>query len=109
VKQLDTDWARFKPQSVLRTGATGLEPATSGVTGHFEDREVDDGGHRIALFMRLFGVPAQAPAWLSKRRRDVCCPYAARPQDQRGMLKPCGTSSAESWWADMVVVVAQAK
>jgi len=25
------------------TGATGLEPATSGVTGHFHDRDVDDG------------------------------------------------------------------
>jgi hypothetical protein len=31
------------------TGATGLEPATSGVTGHFERRDMDDVGHAIAL------------------------------------------------------------
>jgi hypothetical protein len=35
-----------------RTGATGLEPATSGVTGHFEARHVDDGGHGVALLTR---------------------------------------------------------
>src|SRR3954471_22423621 len=30
-----------------------LEPATSGVTGQFEGREVDDAWHRVALFMRV--------------------------------------------------------
>ena len=34
-----------------KAGATGLEPATSGVTDQFEGREVDDGGHGTALFM----------------------------------------------------------
>src|SRR4029450_6949281 len=34
------------------TGATGLEPATSGVTDRFEGRKVDDEGFRLALFMR---------------------------------------------------------
>jgi hypothetical protein len=33
------------------TGATGLEPATSGVTGQFEDGEVDDDGPGLDLFM----------------------------------------------------------
>jgi hypothetical protein len=36
----------------ILTGATGLEPATSGVTGHFEGRHVDDGRHGIALLTR---------------------------------------------------------
>ena len=59
-------------------GATGLEPATSGVTGQFERRDVDDGGHRIALFMRsLRGVPERL-AWLSGAGSDDCCPFAAR-------------------------------
>ena len=34
------------------TGATGLEPATSGVTGHFDHRNVDDVRCGIALSMR---------------------------------------------------------
>jgi hypothetical protein len=38
-------------QDLFRTGATGLEPATSGVTGHFQDRDVDDDGLRITHFM----------------------------------------------------------
>jgi hypothetical protein len=41
------------------TGATGLEPATSGVTGHFQDRDMDDDGHRIALFMGFLGSARQ--------------------------------------------------
>ena len=35
-----------------KTGATGLEPATSGVTGQFEADKVVADGHRIALLMR---------------------------------------------------------
>jgi len=38
-----------------RTGATGLEPATSGVKGHFEGRDVNDEAHGIALFLWFFG------------------------------------------------------
>jgi hypothetical protein len=41
-----------------KTGATGLEPATSGATGHFENHEDDDDRLAIALFMgvcALFG------------------------------------------------------
>jgi hypothetical protein len=41
---------------MFSAGATGLEPPTSGVTGHFEGRYVDDRGDRIAPFMRLFGL-----------------------------------------------------
>jgi hypothetical protein len=40
-------------QALQETGATGLEPATSGVTGHFYERDMNDDGRRIALFMRL--------------------------------------------------------
>jgi len=65
-------------QALRETGATGLEPATSGLTGHFEGRQVNDDGFGIVLFMRLFGLQSAAPAWLRERRRDVCCPCAAR-------------------------------
>jgi hypothetical protein len=34
------------------TGATGLEPATSGVTGQLKGAEVNDVGCVTALFMR---------------------------------------------------------
>ena len=56
----------------------GLEPATSGVTDHFEDREVNDEGHGIALYMRFLGSPGSGLAWLSGTASDVCCPFAAR-------------------------------
>jgi hypothetical protein len=39
------------------TGATGLEPATSGVTGQFEGRDVDDDVHATPLLMRCAGAP----------------------------------------------------
>ena len=58
-------------------GATGLEPATSGVTGHFVGHTVDDDGCAIALFMRLFEALAFGSAWLTKADLDVCCPFAA--------------------------------
>jgi hypothetical protein len=35
---------RSRRQALRETGATGLEPATSGVTGHFQDRDMHDGG-----------------------------------------------------------------
>jgi hypothetical protein len=38
-----------------KTGATGLEPATSGVTGQFEAREVNDDRHGIAPLTRPSG------------------------------------------------------
>src|SRR5438046_2124383 len=59
-------------------GATGLEPATSGVTGRFEGREVHDGTHGVALFMRLFRAVQERLAWLSGAVPGVCCPIAAR-------------------------------
>jgi hypothetical protein len=40
-------------QALQETGATGLEPATSGVTARFEVTTIDDDERRIALFMRL--------------------------------------------------------
>jgi hypothetical protein len=60
------------------TGATGLEPATSGVTGPFEDPEVNDEGHGIPLFMRPFGSRLSDSACSSGIVSDVCCPFAAR-------------------------------
>jgi hypothetical protein len=60
------------------TGATGLEPATSGATGHYHARDMNDDGHRIALFMRFLSPLVSAAAWLSQAISDVCCPIAAR-------------------------------
>jgi hypothetical protein len=40
------------------TGATELEPATSGVTGHFQDRDINDDGRLIAVFMPFLGSAA---------------------------------------------------
>jgi hypothetical protein len=54
VKPLGRQKAPFPGPS--RAGATGLEPATSGVTDHFEDREVKDDRCVIPLFLRLFGA-----------------------------------------------------
>jgi hypothetical protein len=76
-------WCRKRQQKFLfagryEAGATGLEPATSGVTGHFEGREVDDDRHRMPLFVRPFpSVPGRV-SWLSGAVPDVCCPIAAR-------------------------------
>jgi len=56
------------------TGATGLEPATSGVTGHFRGREVNDDGSATALFMQGLGALRVDSAWLREAARDVCCP-----------------------------------
>jgi hypothetical protein len=60
------------------TGATGLEPATSGVTDHFSGRSVHNNAHASALFMRFFGGLQVDSAWLRDAVRDVCCPSAAR-------------------------------
>jgi hypothetical protein len=59
------------------TGATGLEPATSGVTDHFSGREVHDDAYASALFMRFFGAVRVGSARLRDAGRDVCCPSAA--------------------------------
>jgi Universal stress protein family len=40
------------------TGATGLDPATSGVTDHFSGRDVHDDAHASALLMRLRRPPS---------------------------------------------------
>ena len=44
------------------TGATGLEPATSGVTGQFEGRRLGNDGYRIPLFMQSFRAFPELPA-----------------------------------------------
>jgi hypothetical protein len=42
---------------MFSTGATGLGLATSGVTGNFQDRDMNDDGRAIGHFMRFrFGV-----------------------------------------------------
>ena len=72
---------------MLSTGATGLEPATSGVTGHFQDRDMNDGGRHIAVFMRFLG---SAPAGCRMVERNdlggllpVCCPNGTVQQGRR--------------------------
>ena len=65
--------------AITKAGATGLEPATSGVTGHFQDRYMGENGLRIAHFMLCFSTSAlDGAAWLSQALSDVCCPFAAR-------------------------------
>jgi hypothetical protein len=59
------------------TGATGLEPATSGVTGQSEGCEVDDGGHGSPLFTQPLRTVPERLAWLSGAVPGVCCPIAA--------------------------------
>jgi hypothetical protein len=44
------------------------------------------------------------------RDADAVSSYSWSPShDQRGIFRPPGTSSAEWWYRDIVVVVAQAK
>jgi hypothetical protein len=56
-------------------GATGLEPATSGVTGQFEGREVDDGGHGVTLFIWPFRAVPERLVWLSGAVPGCLLPY----------------------------------
>jgi hypothetical protein len=50
-------------QEISETGATGLEPATSGVAGHFRSRDVHDDVHVIALLMRFYAALRIDSAW----------------------------------------------
>jgi hypothetical protein len=59
-------------------GATGLEPATSGVTGHCRTRDMNDVGLQIAVFMRVQGFFACRLRVVCQAISDVCCPFAAR-------------------------------
>jgi hypothetical protein len=68
----------FSLQAISGRGATGVEPATSGVTDQFEGREVNDVGCVVPLFMRVWRLQRSAPESLSRARRDVCCPFAVR-------------------------------
>src|SRR5216110_2431472 len=46
------------------TGATGLEPATSGVTGHFGQRYMGDDRSAIALITSVLGRVRLDSSWL---------------------------------------------
>jgi hypothetical protein len=72
-------------QTLEETGATGLEPATSGVTGQFDTRKVNNGGHGMALFMRPFQAVPERLAWLSTAVPGVCCPIAADSSARGGL------------------------
>jgi hypothetical protein len=66
-------------QALEETGATGLEPATSGVTGRFDGH--DDGrrwtrNRSIHAALRASRDPL--PHGCAKPISDVCCPFAAR-------------------------------
>jgi hypothetical protein len=69
-------------------GATGLEPATSGVTDHFAGPRVDDEEHGNALFMRHFRAVPERLARLSGTAPGVCCPFAARLIASRAWDRP---------------------
>ena len=61
------------------TGATGLEPATSGATGQFERRALSDNRPAIARFVRSCATPRPADRMIPPGGSpDVCCPFAAR-------------------------------
>ena len=60
------------------TGATGLEPATSGVTGHFSGDSLDDDRSAIRLITSILEPERTCLAWLRKPVPNVCCPSAAR-------------------------------
>jgi hypothetical protein len=66
-------------QALQETGATGLEPATSGVTGPVR------GSRRLTMMdaqslysCGFWGFSWSDSAWLSEASSDVCCPFAAR-------------------------------
>jgi hypothetical protein len=59
-------------------GAKGLEPATSGVTGHFSERYMGDDPFVMALVTSVFGRERACPRWLHRLIPRVCCPIAAR-------------------------------
>ena len=60
-------------------GATGLEPATSGVAGLFPNLEMNDGGLESPYSCDFSEEGRVEAAWLSAAIPDVCCPIAARP------------------------------
>jgi hypothetical protein len=65
-------------QALRETGATGLEPATSGVTGHFQDRDMNDGALRMALLHAFLGFGSRADRMVERsnygRLLPDCCP-----------------------------------
>jgi hypothetical protein len=67
------------------TGATGLEPATSGVTGRFGIATVDDDGLVIALFMRPFGSMATRFRMVERSRSQK---FAARLLPAKLVFEP---------------------
>jgi len=79
-------------QALRETGATGLEPATSGVTGHFQGRDMNDGGHAIALLMRFLGFAPRLTRMVERnkigRLLPDCCPnlpQAVRCHERRSL------------------------
>jgi hypothetical protein len=62
----------------LLAGATGLEPATSGVTGNFQDRDMHHDWLWIAHFMRILGSGSSSGRMVDRTISNVCCPFAAR-------------------------------
>ena len=80
------------------TGATALEPATSGVTGHFDHRSVDDVPSGSLDRCGPAVAPEVASARLSGddfgRLLPVCCPRRSRTACDR--LQPRGSKKAPS-------------
>jgi hypothetical protein len=63
---------------ISKTGATGLEPATSGVTGQYSKRYMGDDRFMMALITSVLGRERACPRWLHRFVAHVCCPIAAR-------------------------------
>jgi hypothetical protein len=84
---------------MFSTGATGLEPATSGVTGHFQGRNMSDDGRLVAVFMRFLGFGERGGRIVERsafgRLLPDCCPIAA--QTDRSSNSPSPRYGLRSW------------
>jgi hypothetical protein len=83
---------RRRATGLNRAGASGLEPATSVVTGQLHDREMNDGGQRIALFVRFRGLGSWRRRLVKRAISAVCSPFAARGDGTFGRIDPSGTA-----------------
>src|SRR5919106_2314437 len=85
-------------QALLKTGATGLEPATSGVTGRFAGHDDPTTIDRNRLLMRLCGLSTNRFRMIERSRFQT---FAARVLPGRSAadchwLCPLGSRKARS-------------
>jgi hypothetical protein len=85
---------------------TGLQRATSGVTGQFDGRKMNHDGCDIPPFICVWRSQPTAPAWLQRRVfRDVCCPFAAPRNAHALTRRPCASPRGGSLRREVAVEV----